>query len=134
LQIEAYAVSKGYPAKCSFSSVLEQFALEAQQEELYKLCNQSNMVAIAQAIDGFEPLSLGERHMFCIAPVDRKKVPAFNAFLLFVERYVLAAPSDPSRVLATVDMHMNQAARVPCWPQSIVQGGGAGMRPTSGCH
>jgi hypothetical protein len=92
LQIEAYALSQGYPEKCLYSQVLEQFALEAQQEQVYFLCNHEGQVALARGIDTIDPLTLAERHIFCIAPVDAKNRAIYNAFIRFVEQCALHPP------------------------------------------
>ena len=84
--MEAYAESKGYPDECSFSAVLQQFALEAQQEELYTLCNQEGLLTLAEALDDVESLLLQERLTFCTAPVDTGKPPVFAAFRDMVAR------------------------------------------------
>jgi hypothetical protein len=85
VQVEAYAISRGYPDQCSFAEVLQQFAVEAQQEDLYFLCNQSGMLAIAQALDDISSLTLAERHTLCTAPVDEKNSKVFAAFLDFAK-------------------------------------------------
>ena len=84
LQVEAYALSRGYPDSCSFADVLQQFDLEAQQEDLYFLCNQSSLLAIARATDGIAGLTLSERHQLCCAPVDDRATQVFDAFVNFV--------------------------------------------------
>lgn len=76
-----YAASKGYPDQCSFAAVLEQFVMEAHQEDLYQLCNQECMLTVAHAIDDIEELTLHERHQFCTAPVDTNKPAVFDAFI-----------------------------------------------------
>lgn len=79
-------MSKGYPEACSFSEVLEHFKNEAQQEELYRLCNQDAILLIAQSIDDVAPLSVQDRHLFCTAPVNIRKAPVLDTFVRFVQR------------------------------------------------
>lgn len=61
-----------------------QFDLEAQQEDLYFLCNNTGMLAIARALDQVPGLTLAERHQLCCAPVDEKNAQVFDAFVNFV--------------------------------------------------
>jgi hypothetical protein len=97
MQMEAYALSKGYPDLCSFAEVLEHFKNEAQQEVLYKLCNQTAILTIAQSIDHISPLSVQDRLVFCSAPVTIRKPAILAAFVQMVERFAyqlsLPAPS-----------------------------------------
>lgn len=85
-------MSRGYPDSCSFADVLQQFDLEAQQEDLYFLCNQRGLLAIARALDDIPGLTLGERHQLCCAPVDERAAQAFDAFVNFV-RWSAPAPA-----------------------------------------
>lgn len=87
-QVEEYASSRGYPEAATFSAVLQQFALESQQEQLYFLCSHSGMLAIARATDDIPDLSLRDRAAMCTAPVDEKNKVVFNAFLVFINRCV----------------------------------------------
>ena len=87
-------MSKGYPEACTFSEVLEHFKNEAQQEELYRLCNQDAILQIAQSIDDVSPLSVQDRHLFCTAPVNIRKPPVFDVFVRFVQRCAAWAPFD----------------------------------------
>lgn len=90
LQVEEYALSRGYPESTTFSAVLQQFAIESQQEQLYFMCSHSGMLAIARATDDILNLSLKDRAAMCTAPVDEKNKPVFNAFLNFIDRSALS--------------------------------------------
>lgn len=69
-----------------------QFDLEAQQEDLYFLCNQTSLLAIARALDDVPGLTLAERHQLCCAPVDEKNGQVFEAFVNFVRWFVPPLP------------------------------------------
>eukprot|EP00892_Ulva_mutabilis_P010547 jgi/Ulvmu1/7865/UM004_0096.1 len=86
-QVEEYATSRGYPETSTFSAILQQFAIESQQEQLYFLCSHAGMLAIAKATDEIPELSLKDRAAMCTAPVDEKNRLVFNAFLFFIHRY-----------------------------------------------
>lgn len=87
--MEEYALSRGYPESTTFAAVLQQFAMESQQEQLYFLCSHTGMLAIARATDDIPNLSLKDRAAMCTAPVDEKNKPVFNAFLHFIGRSAL---------------------------------------------
>jgi Suv3 C-terminal domain 1 len=89
VQVQAYAISKGYPDECTFSVMLEHFALEAQQDDVYRLCNHEGMLQIAAALDSFPQLSLLQRHTFSTAPIDPNKSTEFGAFMSLVQRCAL---------------------------------------------
>lgn len=95
-------MSRGYPENATFAAVLQQFAMESQQENLYFLCSQDGMLAIARATDDIANLSLKDRAAICTAPVDERNKPVFNAFLIFIER--LVSPMLP--VLHTLSLYI----------------------------
>jgi hypothetical protein len=86
VQVEAYALQQGYPANCTFSSVLQHFALEATQDDLYFLCQSEEIQTVAAVLDELPELSLYERYQFSTAPVNARKALIFNAFYTFAER------------------------------------------------
>jgi Suv3 C-terminal domain 1 len=92
-----------------------QFDLEAQQEDLYFLCNQSSLLAIARALDDIPALTLAERHQLCCAPVDEKNTQAFDAFVNFV-RWSALPPPHNTHIPSNISVCWLQLSRtvLPC--------------------
>ena len=88
LQIDAYARQQGYPDECSYSDVLQHFALEASQDDLYFLCKHDEIQLVAVALDALPELTLHERFQFSTAPVNARRAPIFSAFMHFAQRCV----------------------------------------------
>ncbi|KAA0146187.1 hypothetical protein FNF29_08204 [Cafeteria roenbergensis] len=72
----------GAQPELAFSKLLRLFEEHATvDDESFFVCDQTDVVALATAIDSVHPISLRDRHALCCAPLDSKSPLAKHAFV-----------------------------------------------------